>query len=54
MSGTKQRKPRISFMPEQRLEYAKLMVNEGYSNKKIREISGAGETAVSLLEATVS
>ena len=47
MSETKQRKPRISFTPEQRLEYAKLMVNEGYSNKKVREISGAGETAVS-------
>lgn len=47
MSQMKQRKPRISFTPEQRLEYAKLMVNEGYTNKKIREISGAGETAVS-------
>ena len=47
MSETKQRKSRISFTPEQRLEYAKLMVNEGYSNKQVREISGAGDTAVS-------
>jgi len=47
MTEEKQRKARISFTVEQRLEYAKLMVNEGYSNKKIREISGAGDTAVS-------
>ena len=47
MSEMKQRKPRTTFTPGQRLEYAKLMVNEGYSNKKIREVSGAGETAVS-------
>lgn len=46
MSEIKQRKPRLTFTPEQRLEYAKLMVNEGYSNKKIKEISGAGDSAV--------
>lgn len=41
------RKERITFTPEQKLEYAKLMVNEGYSNKQIIDISGAGVTAVS-------
>jgi len=46
MSEIKQRKPKITFTPELRLEYAKLMVNEGYSNKKIKEISGAGDSAV--------
>jgi hypothetical protein len=33
MTNIKIRKPKISFSPEQRLDYAKLMVNEGYSNK---------------------
>jgi len=41
-----QRKKRLSFTVEQKLDYAKLMVNEGYSNKKIMEISGASPTAV--------
>lgn len=41
------RKPRLTFSPEQKLEYAKLMIDEGYSTKKIMEISGAGYTAVS-------
>jgi transposase len=41
------RKPRKNFTPAQRLEYAKLIVDEGYSSKKVMEISGAGETAVS-------
>jgi len=40
------RKQRINFSPEQRLEYAKLMVEENYTNKQIMEISGAGATAV--------
>jgi len=43
---SKQRKPRITFTIEQKLDYAKLMVNEGYSNKQIMKISGAGPTAV--------
>ncbi len=47
MSKSIPRKPRITFTVEQRLEYAKLMVNEGYSNRQVRQISGAGETAVS-------
>jgi len=41
------RKERVTFTAEQKLEYAKLMVNEGYSNKQISDISGAGPTAVS-------
>ena len=41
------RKQRVSLSIEQKLEYAKLMVNEGYTNRQIREISGAGSTAVS-------
>jgi transposase len=41
------RKARVTFTIEQKLEYAKLMVDEGYTNKQIRDISGAGETAVS-------
>ena len=28
------RKERITFTPEQKLDYAKLMVEEGYSNKR--------------------
>lgn len=44
---SKQRKQRLSFTVEQRLDYAKLMVNEGYTNKQIMEISGAASTAVS-------
>ena len=38
---------RTIFTVEQKLDYAKLMVNEGYTNQQIREISGAGTTAVS-------
>ena len=40
------RKSKLTFTTEQRLDYAKLMVNEGYTNKQIMEISGAGESAV--------
>jgi transposase len=43
---SKPRKPRLSFTVEQKLDYAKLMINEGYSTKQIQEISGAGPTAV--------
>jgi len=41
------RKARVTFTAEQKLEYAKLMVNEGYTNKQIQDIFGAGPTAVS-------
>lgn len=47
MSDTKQAKPRVKVTLEQKLEYAKLMVDEGYSNKKVMEISGASDSAVS-------
>ena len=47
MTEMKTRKQRVNFTPEQKLEYAKLLVNEGYSNKQVMEISGAGATAVS-------
>lgn len=46
MTNISTQKPRITFTIEQRLDYAKLMVNEGYSNKQIMEISGAGASAV--------
>jgi transposase len=41
----KSRKERANFIIEQKLDYAKLMVNENYSNKKIIAISGAGPSA---------
>jgi transposase len=40
------RKVRVTFTAEQKFEYAKLMVNEGYTNKQIHDIYGAGPTAV--------
>ncbi len=40
------RKERVSFTSEQRRDYAKLMVEENYSNQKVMEISGAGASAV--------
>lgn len=46
MSQDKTRKPRLSFTPEQKLEYAKLMVVEGYSTRQVMDISGTGATAV--------
>jgi len=41
------RKSRKNFTPAQKLEYAKLMVEEDYSNQQVIELSGAGPTAVS-------
>lgn len=41
------RKQRVNFSVEQKLEYAKLMINEGYTNKQVMELSGAGATAIS-------
>ena len=46
MTDIRTRKPKVSFSPEQRLDYAKLMVHEGYSNKQVMDISGAGASAV--------
>ena len=41
------RKERVTFSVEQKLAYARLMVHESYTNKKIMRISGAGDAAVS-------
>ena len=41
------RKTKAIFTPQQKLEYAKLMVEEGYTNKQVQEISGASESAIS-------
>jgi transposase len=46
MTKTQTRKERINLTIEQKLDYAKLMVHENYTNKKIMEISGAGASAV--------
>jgi transposase len=46
MTQSKARKQRTTFTVEQKLDYAKLMVHENYTNKQIIEISGAGPTAV--------
>jgi transposase len=45
MTQIKPRKQRTTSTTEQKLDYAKLMVNENYTNKQIIEISGAGPTA---------
>jgi transposase len=39
-------KQRVNVTPEQKVEYAKLMLEEGYSNQQIQDISGASESAV--------
>ena len=41
------RKIKVTLSTKQKLEYAKLMVEDGYSNKQIEEMSGAGKSAVS-------
>jgi transposase len=41
------RKTRKVFTPDQRLEYAKLMVEDNYTNQQVMDLSGAGTTAVS-------
>ena len=46
MTQVKTRKQRVMFSAEQKLDYVKLRINEGYTNKQIIEISGAGPTAV--------
>jgi hypothetical protein len=46
MTQVKTRKKRVMFTVEQKLDYVKLMVNEGCTNKQIIEISGAGPAAV--------
>jgi transposase len=46
MTQQTSRKPKLTFTPDQKLEYAKLMVEEGYTNQKVMEISGACASAV--------
>ncbi|WP_032114400.1 IS3 family transposase [Candidatus Arsenophonus nilaparvatae] len=41
------RKVKVTFSAKQKLEYAKLMVEGGYSNIQVEKISGAGKSAVS-------
>ncbi|MFT5549063.1 MAG: transposase [Candidatus Azotimanducaceae bacterium] len=45
--NSKIRKAHQDFTPAQRLEYAKLMVEENYTNKQVMDLSDAGPTAVS-------
>ena len=40
------RKVKVNISPSQKLEYAKLMVEEGYTNKQIQNISGACASAI--------
>jgi transposase len=42
MTQVKTRRQRVMFTVEQKLDYVKLMVNEGYTNKQIIEIFGVG------------
>ena len=46
MTQVKTRKQRMMFTVEQKLDYVKLMANEGYTNRQIIDISGAGPTTV--------
>tara|TARA_Y100001980_G_C14163920_1_gene41627 strand:+ start:67 stop:372 length:306 start_codon:yes stop_codon:yes gene_type:complete len=41
------RKPRVTITAKQKLEYAKLMVEEGYTNQQIQQISGASQSSIS-------
>ncbi|WAJ71748.1 hypothetical protein [Catenovulum adriaticum] len=44
------RKTKVTVSAKQKLEYAKLMIEKGYSNQQVKEISGAGKSAVSRLK----
>lgn len=46
MSDKNRTKPRITVTLDQKLEYAKLMVDEGYTHRQVVEISGACSSAV--------
>jgi len=41
------RKQKVSPTPAQKLEYAKLMVEEGYTYQQVQDLSGASASAVS-------
>ena len=47
MTSNTTRKPRVSFTPEQKLDYVKLMIEDNYTIQQVMDISGAGSTAVS-------
>ncbi len=47
MTDIKKMKTRITITKEPKLEFAKLMIDDGYSILQIMEISGACESAVS-------
>lgn len=40
------RKDRVTLTELQKLEYAKMMIEDGYTNQQIQEISGACSSAV--------
>lgn len=40
------KKKKLVVAPEQKLEYCKLIFEDGYSNQQIQEISGASSSAV--------
>lgn len=40
------RKPRTNISPNQKLEYVKLITEEGYSHQQVMELSGAGASAI--------
>jgi transposase len=42
----KSRKDRVNVTPKQKHEYARLMVEDNYTNKQIMDISGAAASAV--------
>jgi len=44
MTQVKTRKQRVIFTVEQKLDYVKLMINEGHTNRQIIDISGAPTT----------
>ena len=46
MTNKTTRKTQVSFTPEQKVEYAKLMIEDSYSIQQVMDISGAGSTAV--------
>lgn len=46
MTTVIRKKQRLNFTPEQKLDYVKLMLEEGYTNKQIVDISGACSSAV--------
>ena len=44
MTQVKTRKQRVIFTVEQKLDYVKLMINEGHTNRQIIDISGEPTT----------